>query len=251
LPILKYKEEGSGDPILLVHAGIADLRMWQAQADRFGGEWRVVRPDLRGFGGTSHNDEPYRHGEDLAELLDNLGLDRVVVVGASMGGAASIDLALAQPELVRALVLVGSVYNGFQFTDEDLFARWRVFTETYEAGDLDRAADIEADIWLAPDTAPAVRRLVAEMIRLSYEHGEIDETDVPVLAGDRLGDLDMPTLVVVGDKDRTDIQRAATELTDSIPGAHLEVIQGAAHLPSLEQPRIFNDLLADLLRHLD
>jgi pimeloyl-ACP methyl ester carboxylesterase len=249
--MLMFTDEGSGDPLLLVHAGIADSRMWQPQVDRFCGERRVICPDLRGYGRTSHNDRPYRHAEDLAELLDELRLHGVVVVGASMGGAASIDLALNRPDLVRALVLVGSVYDGFRFTDEDLFAQWRVLAETYAAGDLDKAASIEADIWLDSDTAPEVRRQVAEMLRLSYEHGEIDQTDVAVPAGDRLSTLDMPVLVVVGDKDRTDIQRAASELTNSFSDARLVTIPGTTHLPSLEQPSIFNDLLTDLLTHIN
>jgi 3-oxoadipate enol-lactonase len=249
--MLKFTDEGNGDPVLLVHAGIADSRMWKPQVDRFGGERRVICPDLRSFGRTSHDDRPYRHAGDLAELLDELGLVGVVVVGASMGGAASIDLALNRPDLVRALVLVGSVYDGFRFTDEDLFTQWRVLAETYEAGDFDKAASIEADIWLDPDTSPGVRRQVAEMLRLSYEHGEVDETGVAVPAGDRLGTLDMPVLVVVGEKDRSDIQRAASKLTDSISDARLVAIPGATHLPSLEQPSSFNDLLTDFLTHIN
>jgi pimeloyl-ACP methyl ester carboxylesterase len=103
---LAFADEGAGSPLVLVHAGIADARMWQPQVDRFAGEWRVVRPDLRGFGGTPHSKLDYRHAADLVGLFDDVRLPPAVVVGASMGGGVAIDAALERPDLVRALVLV-------------------------------------------------------------------------------------------------------------------------------------------------
>jgi pimeloyl-ACP methyl ester carboxylesterase len=242
--MLSFSDVGDGPPVLFVHAGIADRRMWQPQVDLFSRRWRVVCPDLRGFGCSDHDDEPFRHSWDLAALLDGLGISDAVVVGASMGGAASIDLALERPDLVRALVLVGSVYDGFEFRDDDLFARWRELDAIAGTGDLDQAARAEASIWLGDATAPDVRHQVVAMIRRSYDHGEIDQTDVAVPARDRLDLVEVPTMVLVGDQDRPDIRCAGEELARQIPNTTFFTIPGAAHLPSFEQPLSFNDLLS-------
>lgn len=248
---LAFIDEGAGDPLVLIHAGIADARMWQPQADRFAGERRVVRPDLRGFGGSAHNEGEYRHATDLVELFDDLRLAPAVVVGASMGGGVAIDFALEHPDLVRALVLVGSTYGGFHFLEQDLFDEWRVLTDIYEDGRLDEAAVVEAGIWSGPNTSPKTKRAVVEMVRISYDHGEIDEVEVDPPASERLGELEMPTLLILGDEDRVDIARAADELVNSIPHARLVTMPGAAHLPSLEQPDEFNAILAGFLAQLD
>jgi pimeloyl-ACP methyl ester carboxylesterase len=248
---LTFFDEGDGDPLVLIHAGIADARMWLPQADRFAGERRVVRPDLRGFGGTAHSRDAYRHAADLADLFDDLEVSPAVVVGASMGGAVAIDLALERPDLVRGLVLVGSTYDGFRFLDRDLLDRWSVLTDIYEAGRLDEAAVVETGIWLGPGTSPDTTRAVVEMVRLSYDHGEIEEREIDPPASERLGELEMPTLIVLGAEDRPDIHRSADELVNSIPHARMVTMPGATHLPSLEQPDVFNNVLVDFIASLN
>lgn len=166
------------------------------------------RRTCEGFGGSTHNGEPYRHSSDLIQLLDDLAVPEVVVVGASMVGAASIDLTLERPDLVRALVVVGSVYDGFRFQDDDLFLRWEEVAAIADSGDLDLAAIAEANIWLGASTTPDSRRQVVAMIRRSYDHGEIDQAVAPVPAVDRLDLIGVPTLVPVGEQDRQDTQRA-------------------------------------------
>ena len=248
---LAFIDDGELDPLVFIHAGIADARMWQSQADRFASEWRVVRPDLRGFGGTAHSGGEYRHATDLAGLFHGLELAPSVVVGASMGGGVAIDLALDHPDLVRGLVLVGSTYDGFRFLEPALFDQWRVLTEIYEAGRLDEAAELETEIWSGPSTSPEVKRAVVEMVRLSYDHGEIEEAEAEPPASERLEELVMPTLIVLGEEDRVDIARAADDLVNSIPHARLVGVPGAAHLPSLEQPDAFNTILAGFLEQFD
>ena len=148
-------------------------------------------------------------------------------------------------------MLVGPTYDGFHFLDEELFDQWRVLTDTYEAGRLDEAAALEIDIWLGMNASPEVKRAVTEMVRLSYDHGEIEEREIDSPASQRLGELKMPTLLVLGEVDRIDIARASDELINSIPHARLVTMPGAAHLPSLEQPDVFNTILADFLAQLD
>jgi pimeloyl-ACP methyl ester carboxylesterase len=89
------------------------------------------------------------------------------------------------------------------------------------------------------------------MVRLSYDHGEIEETKVDPPASERLDELEIPTLIVLGDEDRRDIARAADELVNSLRQARLVTMPGAEHLPSLEQPEVFNGMLAEFLADLD
>lgn len=248
---LAFSDMGDGDPLVLIHAGIADARMWEPQVDRFAGDWRVIRPDLRGFGGTAHSDDGYRHATDLADLFGALSLPPAVVVGASMGGGVAIDLALEQPELVRGVVLIGATYGGFHFFEQDLFDQWSVLTDVYEAERLDEAAALETDIWLGPNASPETARTVVEMVRRSYDHGEIEEEESEPAASERLNELEIPTLILLGDEDRADITRAADELVNSIPHARLVSVAGAAHLPSLEKPDVVNGILADFLAQFD
>jgi pimeloyl-ACP methyl ester carboxylesterase len=248
---LAFSDMGDGVPLVLIHAGIADARMWEPQVNRFAGEWRVIRPDLRGFGETTHSDDAYRHATDLADLFDALRLPPAVLVGASMGAGVAIDLTLEQPELVRGLVLVGATYGGFNFLEQDLFDQWSVLTDIYEAGRLDEAAALETDIWLGPNASPETTRVVVEMVRHSYDHGEVEEEDPEPTASERLNELEIPTLILLGDEDRADIARAADELVNSIPHARLVSVAGAAHLPSLEKPDVVNGILAEFLAQFD
>src|SRR5919112_4353346 len=103
-----YEVAGEGEPLVLVHAGIADSRMWEGQVAAFAARYRVVRFDLRGFGKTEMVEGPFSHHEDLRGLLDFLGVERTHLVGCSMGGGAVLDFALEYPERVGDLVLVGS-----------------------------------------------------------------------------------------------------------------------------------------------
>jgi 3-oxoadipate enol-lactonase len=89
-----YEVVGEGEPLVLVHAGIADSRMWEAQITAFADRYRVIRYDMRGFGRTQIVEGPFSHHEDLRSLLDFLGLDRANIVGCSMGGGAVLDFAL-------------------------------------------------------------------------------------------------------------------------------------------------------------
>jgi pimeloyl-ACP methyl ester carboxylesterase len=108
-----YDESGQGPPLLLLHAGIADRTMWDDVTPMLSERFRVVAPDLRGFGETPLPDGPFVYAADAAALLEGLGIERAHVVGVSLGGHVALDLALARPELVDHLVLVGAGIDGW------------------------------------------------------------------------------------------------------------------------------------------
>src|SRR5215212_9417574 len=163
-----YEVMGEGEPLVLVHAGIADSRMWEPQLAAFADHYRVIRYDMRGFGRTAMVEGPYSHHEDLRGLLDFLDVGRAHLVGCSMGGGAVLDFALEYPERAGNLVLVGSAVGGFR-PDFDPPWQWDELVAADEAGDLERVSELEVGIWvIGPERSPedvdsSVRDLVWEM----------------------------------------------------------------------------------------
>lgn len=252
---LGYRVEGHGAPLVLVHAGIADGRMWAPQLPSFTPHHRVVRPDLRGFGETVRPGEPFAHHEDLVALLDHLAIERAPVVGASLGGRVALDLCLEHPDRVGALVLIGSALGGHELSDPWVHARWKEADEAFAAGDREAAARIELETWLAGPhrslddvRGDLVGRLRAMLLR-SYELDvEAEERGPTPPAAERLGEVRVPTLVVVGALDVPDMHAIAERLATGIPGARRLVLEGAAHLPNLEVPAALDRAVLEFLR---
>jgi 3-oxoadipate enol-lactonase len=252
--ILAHEVTGSGPALLLVHAGIADRRMWDGQVGPFAAAgWTVIRADLPGFGETPLPAGPVALWATLRDLLDHLGVERAVVAGASLGGRAAVDLALAVPERVRALVLVGSGLAGHRFAEPALFELWDRSEAALERGDHEEAARVEIGTWVAgmgrgPEAVdPEVGRRVREMLLAAYAHGEADLEEPDPPAATRLGVLAVPTRVVVGEHDRPDIHAMADALAGGIAGAERVVLAGTGHLPNLERPAAFNRVVLEFL----
>jgi 3-oxoadipate enol-lactonase len=253
---LWHQTAGTGPPIAFLHAGLCDSRMWEPQWDEFAATHRVVRCDLRGFGRSPIPPLRYSDASDVVELLGNLGLGPVSVVGASLGGRVALELAVARPDLVADLVLAPAVVPDHNWSkpvlelgeDED---------EAIEAGDLDAAVETNLRLWLdAPDgrgdADPEVRRFVGQMQRHAFELQmpvwDVAEEDllVPDLGG-RLADVKAPTLVITGEDDLPDIQQIAATLDAEIPRATRETIPKATHLPNLQRPDEFNRIVRAFL----
>jgi pimeloyl-ACP methyl ester carboxylesterase len=134
---INYERAGAGFPLVFLHAGIADARMWEPQVAAFAKQIDVIRPDQRGFGKSELPSNPWSPGDDLLALIDDLALKPAHLVGCSMGGGVSIDFALDHPDMISKLVLVGSSIGGFTFRPEHahVFADKDVPT-VLEAADL-------------------------------------------------------------------------------------------------------------------
>ena len=252
---IHYERAGAGLPVILLHAGIADLRMWEPQAKAFEKDFDVIRLDQRGFGKSELPPGSWSPVEDLLSIIDELALKPAHLVGCSMGGATAIDFALEHPERLSKLVLVGSAIHGLSgrrehahLFDESAAAR--------KAGDL--AALNEALMYLTLDGPVRARGYVAEPLRKlfldmnkrqvssDFEKAPSKWSDPP--AATRLNEITASTLVVVGDKDLPNVLEAADLLVESIPHARKAVIDDAAHLPNLEHPDEFNRIVLDFLR---
>jgi pimeloyl-ACP methyl ester carboxylesterase len=257
---LYYEMAGSGPAVALLHFGLGDSRSWDEQFAALAERYTVVRYDYRGVGRSSMPPDAYSPRGDLEALLSALGLGRVALVGVSMGGGLAMDFTLEHPTRVTTLVVVGASPSGLALDEETAAALSRLFApveEAERAGDLERASDLEVSIWVdgpgrSADQGPAavrerVRRMNLENWR--RQAAEIQGTVVPLEppAAARLGEIGVPTLVIVGDEDLPDIVGAADIIAGGIPGARKVVMRGTAHAPHMEKPEEFNSLVLDFL----
>jgi 3-oxoadipate enol-lactonase len=242
--------------VLLLHAGIADSRMWQPQIEELEAAGHpVIAPDLRGFGERRLEPAPFSHLRDAEAALDG----PAAVVGNSLGGRVALELAVHRPDLVERLVVIAPGLPGWEWAEETR-AGWAAEETAYEAGDLETAAEESVRMWVdgpnrsRDDVDANMRANVTGMVLRSYEMQQgaweagADEEDVldpPVAA--RLNEIQCPTLVVVGEHDVADMKGIASHVADSIDGAELVTVAKSAHLPSLERPDEVNALLLDFL----
>ncbi len=252
-----YDIHGEGPPVVLVHAGIADSRMWEPQVGPFSKSHTVARTDLPGYGRSPIETDVVSFSDSVRKAMDAAGINRSALVGVSLGGRAALELAAESPERVSALVLVGPGIDDHDWS-EQVGSFDAAEEEALERGDLDAAIDINLRLWLAGPRRtldaiePQVRELVAEMQRDAFQlqqgHSDVRLARLDPPASKRLGDIRVPTLIVTGDEDLEDIHRIADRLTREIAGATRATIADAAHLPNLERPAEFNRIVLDFLR---
>jgi len=252
---LYYEWSGSGPAVVFVHAGIADSGMWDEQFAAFAAEFKVVRYDMRNFGRTVASDRAFADWEDLAALLGSLSIDSAVIVGASMGATVAVDLTLERPTLVRSLVLVSpGIFPGHEPSSE-LRRGWRSVSQALDAGQIDRALDIELDMWIdRGGVRPApVREEVRQQIRQMNARAMELVSDAPTRkplrppALTRLAKIAVPTLIITGSHDMPDIGSIAKRLERGIVDAQIVTVYDAAHMASMEQPERFNELVLNFL----
>jgi 3-oxoadipate enol-lactonase len=253
---IRCETVGVGPDVLLLHPGLWDRRVWDRQMDTFPADgYRVTRLDLRGYGGSSRSTgAPYSLVGDVLALMDAREIERAAIVGCSMGGRVAIDTVLTDPDRAWALVPVAAGLGGFEPLQEELDWWDDVFAgyeEAVEAGELERAREIELRVW-APfgtdDPAGAtIRRIALDNIHeLTMDTSAEERLDPP--AAHRLNEIDVPTLVVKPDHDPAYMRRTADLIAAGIPGARLVLLEGADHVANLRQPERFDDAVLAFLR---
>jgi pimeloyl-ACP methyl ester carboxylesterase len=254
---LWYETAGSGPALVMLHGHLVDSGQWDGQFAELAREFRVVRYDARGFGRSDKPASPFSFSEDLRGLLGVLGIERAFLMGCSGGGATIVDLALAHPELVEGLVLVGTGMSGFQMTGE-ILPKMVAFGEALDRGDLDEAMELGLQLWTdgerrRPDQVDqgAREHTRAMMIRLFSRptvEAEVRWLDPP--AAGRLAELRVPVLATVGEDDWEAIHEVARRIEAEVPGARRVVIPDAGHHPNMEHPEQFNELALSFLRSI-
>ena len=253
--------DGSRGTVVALHAGVADRRAWAWCTPAWVDDgWRVVSYDRRGFGDSEWDAAPHDHVADLVAVLDDRAVDRAVLVGNSMGGAVAIDTALARPERVRALVLVGSAVTGdppIEWVSTEAERALEAEIEAAdEAGDLERVNALECHYWLdGPDqpegrVAGEARQLFLSMNGRALAAPDVGEWQQPPSAWPRLGQIAVPTLVVAGSLDERMVLAMAARLAGDIPDARLVELDGSAHLPAIDASERFAGVVAGFLGSL-
>lgn len=251
---------GEGPMVVLLHAGLTDSRLWEPQLRSFPQSHSVLRVDLPGFGNSPFETNPVSFRGAVRDVMDAKSIDRAAVVGVSLGGNTALELALESPERVSALVLVGAGLPDHEWS-EDVTAFFADEEAALDRGDLDAAVDANLRMWFAgphrslDDLDPALRELVGEMQRQAFMqqqgHDDVRMLRLDPQGSQRLGELNVPALVLTGDDDVADIHRIADRLAAGIPGAERATIAGAAHLPSLDRPEEFDRIVLDFLARHD
>ena len=227
--------QGAGPDLVLIHAGIADQRMWDPLVERVADRFRVTRYDLRGFGTTEYGPEPFSWRRDLEAVLAAFGIERPTLVGASYGGQVALDAA----PLAGRLVLLDTALPDHEWS-ERIQTFGAAEEEALEAGDVARAVELNVDLWAGPDEAN--RALVRDMQARAFELQLATEPDAEPF-DIRPAEIAVPVDVVHGERDVEDFIAIARRLAGEIPDATLHAIPDAGHLPALEQP----DAVAALL----
>lgn len=247
-----YDDIGTGTPLLFVHAFPLNRTMWAPQVSALIERCRCVAVDLRGFGDSSVA-PPYsmeQYADDLAHLLDQLRIEKVVLVGCSMGGYVSFAFWRRHRHRVRALVLADTRAGA---DSEETLGRRRQLIQVARSEGATAVANLQIPSLVGkttrekqPDTFDAVHRMVAQA---SVEGivGALEAMMVRPDSSPTLATIDVPTLVIVGEEDVPTPMREARYLAERIPGARLEVIAQAGHLSNMERPAAFNHLLTEFL----
>ena len=258
-----YSSPHGGVPVLFLHAGVADRRMWDPQWDALAAAWDIARLDLRGFGFSECAPEgPISEVADVIATMEETGWSRVHLVGASLGAGIAVEVALTAPERVASLCLCPPGGSLLATRTNDLVAFAEEENAALEAGDLDAAVDANVRAWvLGPgrtdtDVAPGVIAAVRQMQRRAFEIdkslGAMERVEMTPPAVERLEEIAAPTLILLGEHDLETTKDAADRLTVGIRQAQRIEWPDAAHLPSMEHPDRFTELLVGwLAAHTD
>lgn len=234
--------DSAGNPVLLLHAGVTDLRSWDRLVERLHAQVRCIRYDARGYGDTTYEEESgWSSVADAVAVLDASQVDAAVVVGCSIGGGTAIDLALAHPERVVALVLIAPAISGAPDPQLDrAAAELDLAIDAADAEeDLEEVNRLEAHLWLdGPGhdgrvTGPA-RTLFLDMNGRALASPEPGDPVAVPEAFSRLNEISVPALILVGDLDLAHIRGNSRHAASSIPQALFIELSDVAHLPQLE-----------------
>lgn len=247
-----YDDVGAGIPVLFAHAFPLNRTMWAPNVSALVDRCRCVAMDFRGFGETTVA-PPYsmeQYADDLAHLLDVLRIEKVVLVGCSMGGYASFAFWRRHRDRVRALVLADTRPGA---DSEEAAARRRDLIDRARSEGSTAVANAQIPSIVGkttrekqPDTYDAVHRMMAQ----APVDGIVGALEAMMLRPDStalLSTIDVPTLIVVGDEDVPTPVKEARAMHVMIAGSALEVIAGAGHLSNLERPAAFNHVLTEFL----
>ena len=248
---LFYEKAGNGSVLIFIHDGLVHREIWEHQFDFFSKNHRVIRYDRRGYGKSSISTPDYSSTQDLNSLFSQLGVRKAVLVAMSSGGRLAIDFTLKYPKKVSALVLVGAIVRGLGFTNHFYTRGGNIpsgnlsFQQRREYYATDDPYEIYAENMTAKKE---VLRLLRLYPRKNHTSTHRKENGPPAIQ--RLTEIRIPTLILVGETDIPDVHAHAGAINAGIAGSERDIIPKSGHLIPIEQPVVFNDRVQKFLRDM-
>ena len=255
---LYYERAGAGDTLVLVHGGGGDRRHWDEQFAELARNFDVLRYDLRGFGKSSNPLEgmPYRHEDDLHELMALLGITQAHFAGFSLGSQIVVDAYTLYPEMFKSILAVGPYVSGYSSpASEHLFGAFVQCGKTFQRSGAQGAAEDFVNIpAFNPEHIHAGAKARVKQIASEYSWWWATHRDpmvgVTPVATTRLDSIDVPVLTVTAEYDAT-VCREVADLIEQRVASHVRVdIPGASHFMLLEKPAEFNTSIRNFLQKL-
>lgn len=254
--MLAAERAGTGRSLVCLHAGVADRRMYAAQVTGLRDHVEIISYDRRGYGQTQTPDESFSHRDDLSSVVDQLDMEKPILLGCSQGGRIAIDFTLAHPDRVGALILISTALSGAPAAPvpEAVKPLADALEAAEDADDIDRINAIEAHIWLDGPTSEEgrvqgpLRDLFLDMNSIALRHPELSHLRQPPSAYDRLSELALPVLLMHGTLDFDDIVARHAHLARTVADARSVPCEGNAHLPPMENPSFVNSQILSFCR---
>jgi 3-oxoadipate enol-lactonase len=234
---------GDGPVLLLLHEGVADARMWDPVWPELTANCRAIRYDVRGYGRSPAATESYTLLGDALTVLDHFGVAAAHLIGSSMGGGTALELALAQSERARSLVLLCPGIPGYAYP-EDPAVEAR-FDEAAAAGDTEGLVRLGLEQWGRSGDDPRVTELMRTAMRAWENEERFQQSGAPVY--DRLGELRLPVVLMVGDRDNPGLIASNEAAAERIPGCEVIRMPGVDHYPTIRAPHL---VAGAILRHV-
>lgn len=259
---LHHEIIGEGETVILGHAGFVDSRMWDSQWQAFTEEYRVLRFDMQGYGKSEVATQPISRSDELLALMDSLNIEKAHLVGSSLSGAAYINFTIQHPERVLSLTVVNAVPDGFKMEGEPPRYMMEMFG-AMQAGNVDKASELQIRIWIdgmyrePEEVDSAIRQKALEMNKIAVQNSTFFIADseqvnpLSPLAIERLHEIQCPVLVIDSTLDHPVLAEVAEIMTNQIPTVKRQTIEGAAHLPNMEKPEVFNQIVLDFLDEMN
>ncbi len=237
---LYFETNGIGEPILFVHGFSLDHRMWQPQIEHFRNQYQTICYDMRGFGKSSLPTGEYSHHDDMKYLLNTLGIDKIHLVGLSLGGEMSIDFVITYPDRVKSLTLIDSSLGGYPCNVD-----WRVYAE--EQG-LDQAKQnwMKHDVFKPSCQKSEVKKLLEQFVcDYSGWHWLHHDPRIKVVpsAMERLSEIKVPTQIIVGENDLENYHLIANVIHKKVEKSSVTILPNTGHMANLENPEQINHLI--------
>lgn len=255
---LSYEMAGEGEPVIFLHGGLLDGRMWDEQFAFFAQHYQAIRYDMRyaGKSETAPSTEPYSPYQDLYLFMHALQLPRATLVGLSGGARFALDCAIAYPDIVHKLVLVSPGMSGYGFLDEWTQKRNTALRQALAHGDLADAVEVFLTMWtdgpyrtpeqVNPVLRERLRAMATHTLPLTQPAPTVKELEPP--AAGRLLEVQAPTLVVLEEQDTPDIHAIGKRVQEQVATSALVMIPDVGHTLVMEQPVAFNAVVDHFLR---